>query len=233
MLVLASLVLGFAIFNALSRFVVVWLHPTPMRPCLGVTIWDASPDAESICAYPSLFLLHAKLSLPCLFVPPIGLYASLHPCLHAHAWVLLASVSSMLQHNEAMDTRSKPTFVPHGHHLLFTFLLVCLFASLLAFWFLCFPWLSCLSILCLSICSLHLFLLLFVCWFFVIAFTCTPMERWDMEPGHDLLGPNKKRRGCKHVNVSQVAVFDRFRSLAFPFWFCTLLNPFLPPPFLP
>ena len=85
MLVLASLVLGFAIFNALSRFVVVWLHPTPMRPCLGVTIWDASPDAESICAYPSLFLLHAKLSLPCLIVPPIGLYASLHPCLHAHA----------------------------------------------------------------------------------------------------------------------------------------------------
>jgi len=36
-LVLASLVLGLAAPNALKRFVVVWLHPTPMRPCLDVT----------------------------------------------------------------------------------------------------------------------------------------------------------------------------------------------------
>ena len=41
--VLASLVLSFAMLDALSRFVVVWLHPTPMRPCLNVTIWDALP----------------------------------------------------------------------------------------------------------------------------------------------------------------------------------------------
>ena len=38
MLMLASLVLGFAKFDALSGFVVVWLHPMPMRPCLDVTI---------------------------------------------------------------------------------------------------------------------------------------------------------------------------------------------------
>ena len=37
MLVLASLVLGFATLDTLSGFVVVWLHPIPMRPCLGVT----------------------------------------------------------------------------------------------------------------------------------------------------------------------------------------------------
>ena len=43
MIVLASLVLGFAILDALSGFVVVWLHLTPMRPYLNVTIWDASP----------------------------------------------------------------------------------------------------------------------------------------------------------------------------------------------
>ena len=42
MLALASLVLDFAALNTLSRFVVVWLRPTPMRPCLDVTIWDAS-----------------------------------------------------------------------------------------------------------------------------------------------------------------------------------------------
>ena len=33
MLVLASLVLGFATFDALSGFMVAWLHLTPMKPC--------------------------------------------------------------------------------------------------------------------------------------------------------------------------------------------------------
>ena len=42
-LVLASLVLGFATLDALNGFVVVWLHPTPMMPYLDVTIWDALP----------------------------------------------------------------------------------------------------------------------------------------------------------------------------------------------
>ena len=42
MLVLASLVLGLATLDALSRFVVMWLHLTPIRPCLGVTIRGAS-----------------------------------------------------------------------------------------------------------------------------------------------------------------------------------------------
>ena len=34
MLVLAFLVLGFAMLDALSGFVVVWLHLTPMMSCL-------------------------------------------------------------------------------------------------------------------------------------------------------------------------------------------------------
>ena len=38
MLVLTSLVQGFAMLNALSGFVVVQLHPTLMRPCLDVII---------------------------------------------------------------------------------------------------------------------------------------------------------------------------------------------------
>ena len=66
--VLASLVLGFATFDVLSGFVVVWLHLTPMRLCSGVTNWDASLSAKLLCA-PSLFLLRAMLCLPCLFVP--------------------------------------------------------------------------------------------------------------------------------------------------------------------
>ena len=72
MLLLASLDLGFAMFDALSRFVVVWLYPSPTRPCQGVTTWDASPNARSLHAYPSLFLLHEMLRLPCLFVPLVG-----------------------------------------------------------------------------------------------------------------------------------------------------------------
>ena len=40
---IAFLILGFATLDALSRLVVMWLHPTPMRPCLDVTTWDASP----------------------------------------------------------------------------------------------------------------------------------------------------------------------------------------------
>ena len=46
MLVLASLVLGLAMLDTLYGLDLVWLHPTPMRPCLDVTIWEVSLDAE-------------------------------------------------------------------------------------------------------------------------------------------------------------------------------------------
>ena len=66
MLVLASLVLGFATLDALSEYVVVWLRPTPLKPFLVVTTWDALPWCR---------LLRANLSLftPCnaLFIMPI------------------------------------------------------------------------------------------------------------------------------------------------------------------
>ena len=41
--VLAFLVLGFAMLNALHVYMVVWLRPMLMRPCLDVTIRDALP----------------------------------------------------------------------------------------------------------------------------------------------------------------------------------------------
>ena len=72
MLVLASLVLGFAMLNALSGFVVVWLRPTPMRPCLGVTTSEASSDARLLRAYLSPFSFRAMIYLPCLFALPVG-----------------------------------------------------------------------------------------------------------------------------------------------------------------
>ena len=156
---------------------------------------------------------------------PLAFYASLHACLHGHAWVLLVSVSSILQHNEVMGIRSKLTFVPHGHHVLFTFLLVCLLACLLAFLlFACHVY--CAYLFYTSfICSFHLFLPLLVYWFLVFAFTCTYMEKGRMELGHGLPSASKKGRGCEHVDISQTAVFNRFRGLASPIWLCTLLNP--------
>ena len=129
---------------------------------------------------------------------PLAFYASLHACSLVHAWVLLANVSSMLQHNEVMDIQSKPTFVPCRHHLcllsyLFAFLLVCLLTYLLAFLFLCLPCLLCLSALCLF----HMLFasfpsIFFFCWFLVFTFACTHMERGRIELGHGLLSASKK-----------------------------------------
>ena len=137
MLVLASPVLGFAMFGALRGLDLVSLHSTLMRPCSNVTIWEASLDAELLRAYPSLFYFARCYAYHACLCHPLAFYASLNAYSHVHAWVLLASVSSMLQHNEVMDIRSKPTFVPCRHHLLSAFLLVCLFACLIAFLLVC------------------------------------------------------------------------------------------------
>ena len=105
--------------------------------------------------------------------------------------VLLTNVSSMLQHNEAMDIRSKPTFVPCGH-------CPCLFAILLCFLFcphpgfyVCYVYHVYLLISFL-LCSLHLFLPWLVRCFHVFAFACTHMERGCMELGYVLPGTSKR-----------------------------------------
>ena len=54
MLVLASLVLGFTMLDVLRELDLIWLHLTPMRLCLDVTDWEASPDARLLRTYPSL-----------------------------------------------------------------------------------------------------------------------------------------------------------------------------------
>ena len=55
MLVLTSLVLGFATFDAFSGYMVVWLHSTLRRPCLDVTTWEASLNVRLLRVHPSLF----------------------------------------------------------------------------------------------------------------------------------------------------------------------------------
>ena len=219
MLVLASLVLGIAMLDALHRLDLVWLHPMPMRPCLGVTTWDAS-DAGLLHTYPSLFCSVRWYACHACSCHPLAFYTSLHACLNVHAWVLLASVSSILQHNEDMDTRSKLTFVPLGHHLLLALLLAyvlaCLLSCSLAFlpvYFLvhllsclfaylflpCLPPQAMLAISILLVCFVPFahylrisFFPLLVCWFLVLAFACTHMERGRMELGHGLPGASKK-----------------------------------------
>ena len=161
----------------------------------------------------------------------LAFYASLRACSHVYAWDLLASVSSMLQHNEVMDIQSKPSFVPRGNHLLFAFLLVYLLACLLAFFFLWLPCLSCLSALCLF----HMLFASFpsiVC--LLISCLCLCMYTHGVRThGARVWFPRckQKRWGCEHVNISQVAAFSRFRGLASPIWLCTLLDP-LPSSFI-
>ena len=58
-------------------------------------------------------------------------------------------------------------------HLSLTDATFCFLSCLLAFLLLFLPCPSCLSALCLLICSLHLFLPLVFCWFLVFAFACT------------------------------------------------------------
>ena len=69
---LASLIIGFAMLDPLSRFVVVWLHTTLMRPCLDVTIWDALPWCRLLYAYISPLPLRAMIYLSSLFMPLVG-----------------------------------------------------------------------------------------------------------------------------------------------------------------
>ena len=69
MLVIASLVLGFAKLDALNGLVVVWLHSTPTKPCLDVTTWDGAGCFVHT-FFP--FLFRAMVCLPCLFMPPVG-----------------------------------------------------------------------------------------------------------------------------------------------------------------
>ena len=119
MLVLASPVLGFAMFGTLRGLDLSNAH----EAFFGCNHLGGISRCQV--RFTWCYAYHACLCHPLAF------YASLHTCSHVHAWVVFASVLSMLKHNEVMDIRSKTTFVPRRHHLLFAFLLVCLFACFL------------------------------------------------------------------------------------------------------
>ena len=173
---------------------------------------------------------------------PLTFFASLYACLHVHAWFLLSSVSSILQHNEAMDIRSKPTFVPSRNHLLF----VCLFACLLAFSFICascLPYLLSHSMLAMSIMFIRFmpFHMLFASFpslaCVLVSCLCLCIYTHGARTcGARAQSPRHKQRGRdrKHVDISQVAAVSRFRSLAFfPLVMYSFKKPLLPLLFLP
>ena len=85
MLVLASLVLGFAMFSALHELNLVWLHPTPMRPCSDITLWKASPDARLLRVYPSHFRSVRCYAQHACLCHSLDFFASLHAYLHVYA----------------------------------------------------------------------------------------------------------------------------------------------------
>ena len=141
---------------------------------------------------------------------------------------------------------------PRGHHLLFVFFLVCLFACFLV----CLPFgtlayvvachVSC-HVLCLLLlhacllcthCALftHLFLSI-ACLLVFCLYLCIDTHGVRTH-GAMAWSPRHKQKGrrCKHVDMSQAAMFSIFRGLASPIWLCTLLSPFSssppPPPFL-
>ena len=213
MLVLASLVLGFAMFDALGGFVVVRLHPTPMRPCLGVTSWDASLRCRLLRAYLSPFSLHAMIMLTMLIC--VTCWLSIH--LYMFAYMSMHE-SCLLVCHPCFNTMKLWTFDPNLHLSLVdtTFCLpFCLFVSFLVFllvyltyWFPVPFFFLCLSCLCHMLCLSYLsclfalyplahylrisFFQFLVCWFLIFAFTCTHLERGHLELGHGLPCANKK-----------------------------------------
>ena len=174
--------------NALSGFVVVWFHPTPLSPCLDVTIWDASPWCWSLCACLSLFSLHMMLCLPCLFVPPIG-FLCIFTCLLTCPCLVVCHPCFNPMKLWTSDPNLHLSLADTAFCLLsclFAFLLVCLLPCFVA----CHAYHA--SPLYAFSYTLHLFLPLLVCWFLVFAFACTHMKRGHMGLGHDLLGASKK-----------------------------------------
>ena len=144
-------------------------------------------------AYISPFPLRAMICLPCLFVPPVGFI-----CILTNFAYMSMHESCLLVCRPCFNTMKLWTSDPNLNLSLvdttffFAFSLVCLLACLLALLFLCLPCLPCLSTLCIFICSLHLFLLLLVCWLLVFAFACTHMEQGHIELGHDHPGTSKR-----------------------------------------
>ena len=134
------------------------------RSCLEVTTCKASLNVGLLHVNAFLFRSARWYACHACLRHLLAFYVSLHACLHVHAWVLLASVSSMLQHNEAIDIRSKPTFALREHHLSLFAILLCFPFCLHPGFYVCHVYHVYLLYASL-LCSVHLFLPWLVCCF--------------------------------------------------------------------
>ena len=183
-LVLASLVLGFAIFDALSRRVVTSDAHEALFGCNHLGCIAMMPVASCIAS---------PFSTSCndMFVMVVCATRWLYMHLYTLAYMSVHE-SCLLVCRPCFNTMKLWTFDPNLHlsfadttfcllSYLFTFLLICL----LSCFFACHVYPAYL-LYASFICSLHLFLPLLVCWFLVFAFACLHMEGGCFELGHSL-----------------------------------------------
>ena len=184
----------------------------PMRPCLDITIWEASPWCQLLHPYLSLFRSMWWYAYHTCLCHPLAFYASLHTCLHVYAWVLLASVSSMLQHNEVIDIQSKPTFIPSRTPPFLCFpCLFALFGCWLAFLLLSHVvlaisiFLVCFVTLCFY---LRFFLPLLVCWFSCL---CLCLYTYEARTyGARAWSPKHKQKGQGHEHLVELSDCSKY-----------------------
>ena len=214
MLVLASLVLGFATLDALYGLDLVWLHPMPMRPCLGVTTWDDM--LAMLLRMPGYFVHTLPFSTLCndmlAMLVCVARWLSLHlymlayMFMHESCLLVCCSYFKIMKiwtpdpnlHLSPVDTTFCWPFC-YACHIYLVCLLCTLFAS-----------------------SMHLFISI-AC----LLVSCSGLCMFTHGVRAQSPRRKQKRQGCEHVDISQAATFSRFRGVASPIWLCNLfLNPF-------
>ena len=184
------------------------------------------------------------ICLPCLFAPHVGFlcifYTLAHMFMHESCLLVCRPCLTQWGYGHSIQTYICPLWTPSFclPLYLFVFFLVCFLACLPS----CF--LVCLFILWLvmfstiryachayhALCLFHTLLASFSFHFLFASFLSLPLHvhTWSEDAWSWARSPRRKQKGlrCKHANISQAAMFSRFRGLASPIWFCTLLNPF-------
>ena len=139
------------------------------------------------------------LSAPCDAMLTMLVCSTCWLSVHVYTFAYMSMHEScLLLCHPCFNTMTLWTFDPNLHLSLmdttfyFLFLLVYLLACSLAFLFFACHVYHAYLLYVSFICTLHLFLPLFVCWYLVFAFACTHTKRGRMELGHGLLGASKK-----------------------------------------
>ena len=142
--------------------------------------------------------------------------------MHLHTLAYIFMHESCLLVCRLYFNTMKLCLLVRGHHLLYASLVVCLLVRLLILLLVMSPATCYACFACMLVCFILIahylriyFFPLLVCWFLVFTFACTHTEWEHIELGHSLLR-KQKGRGCEHVDISQAAVFSRFKGLASP-----------------